>query len=508
MRVYRDEDADLAVLEGKQIAVIGYGNQGRAQALNLRDSGLQVLVGNRDDDYAEQARSDGFEVLPIAQAAARGDVVVLLIPDEIVPAVFREAIAPGLRPGDVLVFASGYNIAFGFIEPPPGVDVVLVAPRMIGAGVRDLYLAGRGFPSFVGVAQDVSGRAFEVALALAKGIGSTRAGVVEVTFRQEAELDLFTEQCFGPAFGNVLMTAVDLLIEEGYPPEAVLLELYMSGELAYTLGKIAEMGLVEQAGLHSQTSQYGSLSRGMRFVMPELRERMRQGLEEIRSGQFAREWAAEQAAGYPTLRRLREAARAQPIHRWEQALREAMGYAPPSTVELLAMEAHRSRPGPRRNLRQAMERLRKLLPRLRRAGDREAPRLRPPEQLEPVLQAFLAYAEADGALRAFAEEHDLTVHYLLQGPDLEFYMRFAEGEVRAGLGPPPGPAQIRLRAPAEVLDGVLTGRVHAMRAVMGGQMRFEGDTRVAMALQAVQGDLSRLYRRARETVRSVSDDMD
>jgi ketol-acid reductoisomerase len=215
-------------------------------------------------------------------------------------------------------------VIFGSIVPPSSIDVVLVAPRMIGAGVRDLYVAGRGFPSFVGVAQDHSGQAWEIALALAKGIGSTRAGAVQVTFAQEAELDLFTEQCFGPAFGYALTTAVDLLLEKGYPPEAVLLELYMSGELAYTLGKMAELGIIEQAALHSRTSQYGSMSRGMRYILPELRARMETGLEEIRSGAFAREWTAEQEAGIPTLQALREAARGLPLHQLEQELRQAM----------------------------------------------------------------------------------------------------------------------------------------------------------------------------------------
>jgi len=501
MRIYRDEDADLSILQGKQIAVIGYGNQGRAQALNLRDSGLQVLIGNRADEYADQARADGFSVLPIAEAAARGDVVMLLIPDEVAPEVLVRDVAPGLAPGKALVFASGYNVAFGFIQPPPGVDVVLVAPRMIGAGVRDLYVAGRGFPSFVGVAQDATGRARDVALALAKGIGSTRAGVVEVTFAQEAELDLFTEQCFGPAFGQVLTTAVDLLVEEGYPPEAVLLELYMSGELAYTLAKIAEMGLVEQTALHSRTSQYGSMSRGMRFLLPELRERMREGLEEIRSGKFAQEWAAEQAAGCPTLEALRQAARAQPLHQWEQELRQALSYAPPPAADLLAGHGASAREGARPGLwMRAGAWLRSLLGRVRGPGEAAPTRPLRAEEVPAVFRAFLARVAKDEALHAFARDRDLTVHYLLEEPDLEFHMRFAEGRVAAGFGAPPVPAQVRLRARAEVLDGMLTGRIPAMRAAMTGQLRFEGEARLALGMQAVQGDLSRLYREARQEV--------
>ncbi len=344
MRLYYDGDADLGVLQDKRIAVIGYGNQGRAQALNLRDSGLDVVVGNRDDEYAGRAAEEWFSVLSIEQAAAGAEVVMLLIPDEVAPAVFEKEIEPGLSEDDVLVFASGYNVAFGLIVLPARVDVVLVAPRMIGAGVRDMYLAGRGFPSFFGVHQDHSGQAKAIALALTKGIGSTRMGAVEVTFAQEAELDLFTEQCFGPAFGHVLTTAVTLFLDEGYPPEAVLLELYMSGEFAYTLTKIAEMGLIEQGSLHSRTSQYGSMSRGMRFMLPETRAKMAEGLEEIRSGKFAQEWAEEQAAGAPTLGMLKEAARSLPLYQTELELRQALGKVP--SAPPAAPGAHSEVPDP------------------------------------------------------------------------------------------------------------------------------------------------------------------
>ena len=322
--VYYDSDASLDPLLDSAISVIGYGNQGRSQALNLRDSGLQVVIGNRDDAYADAARQDGFDLLPMEQAAAVGDVIAMLLPDEVAPEVFERQIAPHLSPGKVVDFASGYNIAFGHITPPARVDVILVAPRMIGAGVRDLYQMARGFPCFIAVEQDATSRARDVALALAKGIGATRLGVVEVTFAQEAELDLFTEQCFGPAFGRVLTTSIVLLLEEGYPPEAVLLELYLSGEFAYTLQKIAELGLIEQTSLHSPTSQYGSMSRGLRFSLPELRERMMEGLDEIRTGAFAREWTAEQEAGYPMLQMLRAAARQIPLHQTEKDVRRTI----------------------------------------------------------------------------------------------------------------------------------------------------------------------------------------
>ena len=202
--LYRDEDADLAHLEGL-VAVIGYGNQGRAQALNLKESGVDVVIGTIRDESWNAAKADDFEVLDIQSAVERAHIVLLLIPDEVQPSVFKESILPALTPDKVLCFASGYNITFGMIEPPDNVDVVLVAPRMIGVGVRQAYLEGRGFYAFIAVHNDESGQARQVALAIAKGIGATKSGgaVLEVTFRQEAELDLFNEQCFGPAFGQV-----------------------------------------------------------------------------------------------------------------------------------------------------------------------------------------------------------------------------------------------------------------------------------------------------------------
>jgi ketol-acid reductoisomerase len=185
-------------------------------------------------------------------------VLLLLVPDEIMPEVYARDVAPQLRPGKLLDFAHGYNIAFGLIEPPPSVDVVLIAPRMIGAGVRDSYVSGEGYPSFVGVHQDATGKARRRMLGLAKALGTTRAGCLEMSMNDEATLDLFTEQAFGPAFGRVMMTAIQTLIDAGYPPEAVLLELYLSGELAYSFAKIRELGMVEQHLLHSHTSRYAA----------------------------------------------------------------------------------------------------------------------------------------------------------------------------------------------------------------------------------------------------------
>ena len=324
-RVFRDGDASLEPLRGKTVAILGYGNQGRSQALNLRDSGVTVIVGNRQDEYAPTARADGFEPRSIAGAAKAADVALLLIPDEVQGEVYEREIAPGLRPGDTLCFAHGYNIAFEILRPAKDLDVVMVAPRMIGAGVREHFVAGAGFPSFVGVHQDATGNAQATMLAIAKGIGSTRAGCLEMSFGDEAALDLFTEQAFGPAFGAAMRAAMETLVEAGFPPEAVLLELYMSGELATSFAKAAEMGMVEQWNLHSHTSQYGSMTRGARFADIDLKERMTAILGEIRSGEFAKEWQAEQANGLPIFKMVKEMVRETPMVAWEAATRKMFG---------------------------------------------------------------------------------------------------------------------------------------------------------------------------------------
>jgi ketol-acid reductoisomerase len=323
--IYHEEDADLGALAGERIAVVGYGNQGRSQALNLRDSGLEVVVGNRGDAYGETAQADGFRVHSIEEACAGASAIMLLVPDEVMPEVYAERVAPGLRPGDLLCFASGYNVAFGLIAPSPDLDVVLVAPRMIGIGVRDAFVAGRGFPSFVGVHRDATGRAKARMLALCHGIGSTRGGCIEMSMHDEASLDLFTEQGFGPAFGRVMMTAVDLLVEAGYPPEAVLVELYLSGELAYSLEKIREVGMLRQMDFHSHTSQYGSVTRGARFLTlgGPIKEKMAEVLDEIRSGRFAEEWSGQREQAEQLFEKIRAVRDAMPMAEWELRARKA-----------------------------------------------------------------------------------------------------------------------------------------------------------------------------------------
>jgi ketol-acid reductoisomerase len=323
--IYHDDDADLDVLEDQTVALVGYGNQGRSQALNLRDSKVNVIIGNIRDHAYTAAKQDGFSVSSIAEACAQADVVILLIPDEIMPEVFKTHVAPNLVPGNLIVFASGYNIAFNLITPPAYVDVALVAPRMIGIGVRETFVAGSGFPSFVGVHQEASGNAKARMLAIAKAIGSTRAGCIEMSMHDEATLDLFTEQAFGPAFGRVLMTAIELLIEAGYPPEAVLLELYLSGEFAYSFEKMREVGMMKQMDFHSRTSQYGTVTRGARFMSlaEPIKEKMSEVLEEIRSGSFADEWSNQQPTATALFERIREARDKMPMAKWDQVARTA-----------------------------------------------------------------------------------------------------------------------------------------------------------------------------------------
>ncbi len=314
MQVLHDDDADLAYLHDKTVAIIGYGNQGRAQALNLRDSGVRVIVGAIRDATADEAQRDGFTVVPIPDAVVQADVLALLIPDEVQRDVYQQQIAPRLRPGHVLDFAHGYNIHFGLIQPPQDIDVIMVAPRMIGINVRQSFEHGRGVPAYVAVAHDASGYAREIALAWAKGIGATRAGVLETTFAQETELDLFAEQGVWPIIMRDLLLSYEVLVEAGFPPEMVALELYGSGEAGEIFKQMAKVGIINQMRLHSHTSQYGTLSRGPRMLPDETRQRLRDALAEIRSGRFAEEWTQEQAAGYPRFERLRAEAQQHPIN--------------------------------------------------------------------------------------------------------------------------------------------------------------------------------------------------
>lgn len=292
-----DRLGDLDALVGRTVAVLGYGNQGAAQAANLRDSGVTPVVGNRVDEYATAADEAGFAPRPIAEAAAAADVVLLLVPDEVQPDLVRDEVAPGLRAGDALVVASGYNWHFGLLEIPEGVDVVMVAPRMIGAAVRDRYVSRVGFPCLVSVERDATGTAWDTTLAVARAIGGTLGGAVVSSAREEAALDLFSEQAVWPTVLGMLRTAHAVLVEAGFSEEAVLSELYLSGEPAEVFDHIARDGLFGQLGLHSRTSQYGQL-RGLAATdVSALHERFSGVLhDDILSGAFAREWSRPEAA--------------------------------------------------------------------------------------------------------------------------------------------------------------------------------------------------------------------
>lgn len=320
-RVSFEEDGDIEHVKNQSIAIIGYGNQGRAQALNLRDSGLSVIIGNRDDKFKAHATSDGFAVLEPQDAAQKADIVFLLVPDEALLTLFNTTIAPVLRFGQTLVFASGYNIGFGLLQVTAGLDVIMIAPRMIGAGVRERYLTGEGFYSFVGVHQDATGHASETLLALAKALGGLRAAVW-MNLKDEAVLDLFNEQAFGPAFGRVLLDAIDVLIANGMPPEAVLIEMILSEEMATTYRKMAQIGLIRQTQLHSHTSQYGAMSRGMRYMGLGIKTKMQTTFEEIASGQFAREWQGKTAK--LKFKVIRYFATRQKINRIERQVRKSL----------------------------------------------------------------------------------------------------------------------------------------------------------------------------------------
>lgn len=326
-KIFLDKDASLEILKNKVIGVIGYGNQGRAQALNLRDSGMYVIVGNINDYARDIAISDGFLVKDIDIASKEADVIMLLIPDEVAPEVFERDILPYLSKGKVIDFASGYNVTYGFIKPPSDVDVIMVAPRMIGKGVRDLFTQGKGYPVLIGVEQDASGKALDYALALSKGIGAFLPGgcVVESSFYEETLVDLFSEHSWAGAMLYLLQTCYEVLIEEGVSPEVAILELYASGELGEIGHAIAQLGLWEQLKLHSRTSQYGHMTWGRRYITEETKRLMKEAIEEIKDGRFAREWRLEQIMGLPSFNRLWKLRLSHPICEEEDKLYKILG---------------------------------------------------------------------------------------------------------------------------------------------------------------------------------------
>jgi ketol-acid reductoisomerase len=289
MKAYYDQDADLKYLDGKTVAVIGYGSQGHAQSLNLKESGVKVLVADvPGSENWEKASADGFEPVKAAEAAELADLIQILIPDELQASVYRNEIAPHMKSGKALMFSHGFNIHFGQINPPEDVDVFMIAPKSPGHLVRSMYEQGAGVPSLVAIHQDYTGNALNTALAYAKGIGSTKAGVIETTFKEETETDLFGEQvvlCGGVT--ELVRSGFDTLVEAGYQPEIAYFECLH--ELKLIVDLMYEGGISGMRNSISYTAEYGDITRGKRIVNDETREEMKYILEEIQDGSFARE---------------------------------------------------------------------------------------------------------------------------------------------------------------------------------------------------------------------------
>jgi len=298
-RMYYDQDANLDLLAGKTVAIIGYGSQGHAHALNLKDSGINVVVGlYAGSKSAKKAEESGLKVLSVAEASKVADWIMILLPDEVQKTIYKAEIEPNLSEGNVLLFAHGFNINFGQILPPAFVDVAMVAPKGPGHLVRRTYEQGEGVPALFAIYQDASGQARDRAMAYAKGIGGTRAGILETTFREETETDLFGEQvvlCGG--LTALIKAGFDTLVEAGYQPELAYFECLHEVKLIVDL--IVEGGLAKMRDSISNTAEYGDLTRGPRIVTEETREEMRQILREIQTGQFAREFVLENQAGKP-----------------------------------------------------------------------------------------------------------------------------------------------------------------------------------------------------------------
>jgi ketol-acid reductoisomerase len=322
-QVYTEADAPLTPLQNRTVTIIGYGSQGHAQAQNLRDSGIMVLVGARPGLSWERAQSDGFEVCPIPEAVQRGDVLMLLVNDEHQPQLYKEQITPSLRTGHALGFAHGFNIHFGQITPPEDIDVFMVSPKAVGPQLRRLYVQGHGAPCLIAVHQDYTGEAKAIALAYARALGGTRAGVYETTFKEECEADLFGEQavlCGGvPA---LIRAAFETLVEAGYAPEVAYFECLH--ELKLITDLIYESGIRGMQFAISDTAQYGAMTRGARLIDAHVRQTLRDILGEIQRGEFAREWILENQAGRPVFRALERAGAEHPIEQVGEVVRSRM----------------------------------------------------------------------------------------------------------------------------------------------------------------------------------------
>jgi ketol-acid reductoisomerase len=330
-RFFTEADADDRVLDGLAVAVLGYGTLGRSVALNLRDSGVNVVVGNIADEYRDKAVADGFTPLGIAEAAAGADIALVLMPDEVIGGCFGADIGPALRPGAAVCFASGYVLAYGEVTPPAGVDVLLMAPRMSGALVRQVYQAGEGFYTYLSVEADASGKAWPRLLALAKAVGSLRKGALQMPAEQEALIDLLVEQTFGVYLGLGVQLAFRVGVEAGLPAEAMVLELYMSGEMSKTIQGFADEGFFGSLLNHGLTALYGGFIRTSEVDNAGMEQMFRAVLENIRDGGFARTFQDEMNQDYPTLGVIREViGGGDPISLAEQNVRDRLGLGEPA----------------------------------------------------------------------------------------------------------------------------------------------------------------------------------
>ena len=325
-QMFYDDDADLSVVQGRHVAVLGYGSQGHAHALSLRDSGVDVRVGLLEGSRSRpKAEAEGLRVVTPYEACEEADLIVVLAPDPAQRDLYREAIEPNLVEGDALFFGHGFNIRFGYIQPPAGVDVCMVAPKGPGHLVRREFAEGRGVPVLVAVEQDASGKAWDLALSYAKGIGGLRAGGIKTTFTEETETDLFGEQtvlCGGVS--SLIMAGFETLTEAGYQPEVAYFECLH--ELKLIVDLMYEGGIAKQRWSVSDTAEYGDYVSGPRIIDDSVKERMREVLEDIKSGAFADRFIKDQDAGAPEFRRLREQAETHSIEQTGRDLRKLMSW--------------------------------------------------------------------------------------------------------------------------------------------------------------------------------------
>jgi ketol-acid reductoisomerase len=326
VKVYYEKDANLEIFKGKTIAILGYGSQGHAQAQNLRDSGVNVIISELEgtDNY-NLAKEHGFEPVSASEAAEKADIIQMLVPDTLQAVIYNQSIKKHMKAGKALVFSHGFNIHFGCIEPPKDIDVFMVAPKGPGHLVRSVYVEGGGVPCLIAIEQDASGKAKEMALAYAKGVGGTRAGVLETTFKEETETDLFGEQvvlCGG--LTSLIQAAFETLVEAGYQPEIAYFECLHEVKLITDL--IYQGGIAQMRYSISNTAEYGDLSRGPRIITPDTKKEMKKILGEIQDGTFAGEWILENLAGRPKFKALRKKGLSHHIEKVGKTLRGMMSW--------------------------------------------------------------------------------------------------------------------------------------------------------------------------------------